>query len=212
MSLPSFLEALFEHGAVQVPQLAPIGAEETAEAQKTLAEFEKHYRMSVPESAPSFDVELAYRAAEALFRICQCVAYRDLDVRGVVDPVVNAQASAASSSAIYSADLVLRFLPDIWRLARDASANDPLLLLIKELAGRWPLSAVGIPDLPECSIDGIAGDRSLLQMYVDRIVARRDTSRLADRRVREAFLSAVGAHSDLAPELTQRGNWPQPNQ
>jgi hypothetical protein len=49
-------------------------------------------------------------------------------------------------------------------------------------------------------------------MYVDRIIQRRDKPRLADRRVRDAFLSAVGAHSDLAPELTQRGNWLQPNQ
>src|SRR5260221_11940033 len=110
MSLPSFLEALFEHGTVQVPQPLPIGADEMAEAQKTLAEFEKHYRMSVPESPPIFDVDAACRAADALYRICQCVVYRELDADGIVHPAVASLGGAPSPVAHYSADLVLRFL------------------------------------------------------------------------------------------------------
>jgi hypothetical protein len=38
-------------------------------------------------------------------------------------------------------------------------------------------------------------------MYVDRIIARRDKTRLDDDRVREAVRTALGAFTDLAPEL-----------
>ena len=201
MSLQSFLAALFDHGAVQVPQPVPIGGDELAEAQKALVEFEKVYRLSLPDSPPDFDVAITCRAAEALYRICQCFVYRDADVSSVVAPAVARLAGATTPSAHYSADLVLRFLPDIWRLARDAAANDPLVALLTELAGRWPLSAVGIPGLPDSSMDVIAGDRCVLQIHVDRILQRRDRSRLADRRVRDAVLSAIGDHAELAPEL-----------
>jgi hypothetical protein len=46
-------------------------------------------------------------------------------------------------------------------------------------------------------------------MYVDRIIHCRDASHLADRRVRDAFLSAVGARSDLAPELAGANREPK---
>jgi hypothetical protein len=201
MSLTSFLAALFDHGAVQVPQPEPIAGDELVEAQAALGEFEKVYRLSLPNSPPDFDVDVACRTAEALYRVCQCFVYRDQDTKSIVAPAVARLPCATTPSHHYSADLVLRFLPDIWRLARDAAANDPLVSLLTELAGRWPLSTVGISGLHECSMDAIAGDRCLLQMYVDRVLQRRDRSRISDQRVRDAVLCAIGAHADLAPEL-----------
>ena len=103
--------------------------------------------------------------------------------------------------AHYSADLSLRFLPDAWRLARDASESDPLVSFLLKTANRWPLSSVGISSTSISSVDGFATDPSLLALYVDRIIERRDNSRLDDPRVRESIRRAVGAHDVLAPAL-----------
>jgi len=201
MSLPTFLTRLFENGAVQVPQFAPISRRERDAACETLIEFESQYRLSLAGIPPSFDPEIACEAAQMLYRVCQCLVYRELEPKEVLPKATLIAGPAGVAAMHYSADLVLRFLPDVWRLAKDASERDPLVQCLSELAARWPLSSVGIPGLSACSIDGFAGDRSLLALYVDRIIERRDKTRLVDRRVRDVFLSVVGAHAELAPEL-----------
>lgn len=202
MSLPAFLATLFESGSVQVPQAREISRAEREEASEVLAEFERAYRLSLAGTPPAFELETACHAAETLYRLCQCLVYRELDPHLVLSPQTLPHGGPLTAADDYSADLVFRFLPDVWRLARDASENDPLVLLVLELATRWPLSSVGIPGLADSAIERFAGDRFLLILYVDRIIKRRDRSRVGDRRVRDMIQTAVGAHPELAGELT----------
>ena len=61
------------------------------------------------------------------------------------------------------------------------------------------------------SIEPIAGHPGLLRLYIDRIVAAADISRLGDQRVADAARRAVGAHDELCPVLSRllpRGNDP----
>ncbi len=201
MSLPSFLTRLFENGGVQVPQFAPISSREREAARQALNEFEPQYRLSLAGTPPVFDAGVGCQAAESLYRVCQCLVYRELDPKELLSGVPLVAGAAGTATLHYSADVVFRFLPDVWRLAKDASEHDPLVTCLSELAGRWPLSSVGISGVLASSIDGFAGDRSLLALYVDRIIERRDKTRLGDRRVRNIFLSVVGAHAALAPEM-----------
>lgn len=201
MNLPSFLATLFENGCVQVPPAGPISPDELDDAQRVLVDFEREYRASLAGVPPAFDVKIGSEAALAMYRICQCLVYRELMPQEVLSELPPGDGESTSPAAHYSADLVLRFLPDAWRLARDASENDPLVSYLLNLASRWPLSSVGIPKALVSSIDGFADDPSLLALYVDRIIESRDQARLGDGRVREALLSAVGAHVELAPEL-----------
>ena len=85
--------------------------------------------------------------------------------------------------------------------ARSESAEDPLVTELIQLAGRWPLSAVGITGAAEGDVKAIVTDACLLRMYVDRIIARHDFPRLANERVREATLQAIGAFPELMPEV-----------
>jgi hypothetical protein len=39
-------------------------------------------------------------------------------------------------------------------------------------------------------------------MYVDRIIARGDRSRLRNAEVRQAVAAAIGLHEELAPEIS----------
>ncbi len=201
MNFPSFLTTLFENGCVQVPSAAHIGRGELSEAQQVLAGFESEYRHSLAAEPPAFDVDIGSEAALLLYRVCQCLVYRDLDTNEVLPKSIADGRAGSSASAHYSADLTLRFLPDAWRLARDASENDPLVAFVLQTASCWPLSSVGMPSISVETIEGFAADQSLLALYVDRIIERRDKSRANDPRVREAILRAVGAYNELAPEL-----------
>jgi hypothetical protein len=201
MNFPSFLTTLFENGCVQVPPAVPIGPEEVYDAQQVLIEFEVEYRLALANVPPAFELQIGCEAALSLYRVCQCLVYRDLDLQQVLPEPPSDNGAGNSAAAHYSTDVTLRFLPDAWRLARDASENDPLVSFLLKTAGRWPLSSVGIPGTSIGSIDGFADNPTLLALYVDRIIERRDQSRLDDPRVREAILRAIGAHDELAPEL-----------
>jgi hypothetical protein len=201
MNLPSFLTMLFENGRVQVPPAGPITADELDEARRILLEFEREYRVSLAGAPPAFDVKIGCQSAVVLFRICQCLAYRELNPQELLADLLSNLGAANLAAAHYSSDLALRFLPDVWRLARDASENDPLVSYLLELACAWPLSSVGIQNESNFAIDGFADNPSLMALYVDRIIERCDKSRLGDQRVREAFRAAVGAHAELAGEL-----------
>jgi hypothetical protein len=201
MSLPVFLNMLFDHGRIRVPICSPIPADELAEARRVLVEFESGYRLTLPGEPPEFLVETACWAAVVLYRACQCLVYRELDVPQTL-PSLKVQVSGPRQPAHhYSSDVVLRFLPDAWRLSRDVARGDPLVQYLHELAGSWPLSSVGIADVNVLHLDEFAHDRSLLAVYTDRIVERQDRSRLAEPRVRAAIRTSIGMFPDLAPEM-----------
>ena len=90
----------------------------------------------------------------------------------------------------YSVDVMMRFLPDLIRHASAVPREDPLMVTLYGWAADWPLSSVGVPlDRPvdAAAVESIVSDRALLTLYVDRIVARKDLSRLSHPSVVEAI-------------------------
>src|SRR5262249_8722193 len=108
---------------------------------------------------------------------------------------------ALNPSIVYSVDLTYRFLPDVLRLARAASPNDPLVEILRGWGRDWPLSSVGIANLNQLDPTSFISDRCLRQLYVDRILREDDVSRLDDPKTRQAVLAAIGKHSKLSPKL-----------
>jgi len=79
-----------------------------------------------------------------------------------------------------------------------------LLDELKTLATAWPLSSVGIPSLADLNLDSFINDETLSRLYVDRIIATNDLSRLGHPRVDELLRAALGLHRTLAPDLALR--------
>lgn len=210
MSLPSFLNMLFEHGRIRVPAFAPVAEAEFADAREVLAEFETGYRQALPGEPPEFLVETACWSAAVLYRSCQCLVYRELDVQQTLPPQTTPVPGPRQAAQHYSADVVLRFLPDAWRLSRDVARGDPLVKFLHELARSWPLSSVGMPEVEVVNLDEFADNRSLLALYADRILEREDHTRLADLRVRSAIQSSIGLFKELSPEIASELERPAP--
>ncbi|MFM9966372.1 MAG: hypothetical protein ACKV2Q_34785 [Planctomycetaceae bacterium] len=199
-----FLIALLNGERVLVPNLAEIGESELAEATRTLTEFERRYRTALPSTAPVFAVEVAVWGAQKFYRACQCLVFRDVSVQAIeaeLDPIC--PIPAAPASLAYSVDLTWRFLPDLLRLTGGIAADDPLVTWLRHWAAAWPLSSVGITAVGDVEVSGLMGDDCLRLVYVDRIISRRDVSRLNDSRVRDAVREAIGAFPELAPEMVE---------
>jgi hypothetical protein len=173
-------------------------------AAEVLKEFESVWRLDVPGPAPQFDVAAAMWAATMLYRAAQCAVFRDIP-EATLRQGLSLKCPATSDEAArhYSVDLSFRFLPDLMTLARRTSPEDPLLQELQSLANQWPLSSVGMKGIEPASVDAIAGHVGLLQLYVDRIVAREDFARLSDQRVRTAARQTAGAYAELSPTLAR---------
>ena len=204
MSLSVFLRALFDHGRVQVA--APdrnVSCQDVTAAEEALREQDGASRLEGPEKLPELNLAVAMWAAKTCYGACQLIVFRQLDEQAIGELLPAAAPPGDPPSRHWSGDLTLRFLPDLLRQASIASEEDPLLRHLRSLAYQWPLSSVGIEGIAPEHVDELAASPSLLQLYVDRILARKDFRRLEHPAVREAARQAVGMHAELWPDLTK---------
>jgi len=208
MGFQLFLADLFDRGRVLVSHVGSLSPEEMAAGDEILEAFETEYRKELPGNAPDLSMTSARWAAVNLYHACQFVVFRDADAATIDRTLQISYPESPSPSVHYSVDLTFRFLPDLLRLARTAAEQDPLLERLVDWGAQWPISSVGIPDISPVEIESFVDHPSMLGFYVDRIIARKDTSRLADSRVREAVLQALGLFPELAPEMAHaaKGN------
>lgn len=204
MSLPAFLNSLREHGRAKVALPRPVAPQELAEALAVLREMDADARLEAPPGAPALLESAALWAAGVVYGASQSLVFRELDAE-IVKKLVATPAPAAHDAAAgaWSADLTLHVLPDLVGLARGVSEGDPLVESLLALCRAWPLSSVGVRGLDGVAPGIAAEQKALLRMYADRILERRDLSRLADPRVREAVREALGAHPELCGEVAR---------
>jgi hypothetical protein len=208
MSLPKFLHSLLGEGRVRVePVFASDGkllvdsVDELNESAKLLADFNETYRLELAHEPPELNRAALLWAAKQVRCAASVLTYREAELEQLQQALSEKCPEAASASVVYSVDLTFRFLPDLVRLAKAASPQDPLVAILRDWASQWPLSSVGIADINVTESLQWLDDPSLRQLYVDRILAEQDASRLADPRTLEAVRIAVGGQSHLVPKL-----------
>jgi hypothetical protein len=208
--LDRFLRQLFHSGHVQVaPPQRPISMHDLSAADQTLAEQVAVLRLDFPGEPPPLVAAATRWAAISLYRCCQLGIFRELD-EGAIDELLAAQCPACEpASRHWSVDVVFRYLPDLVHHTTVASPDDPLVARLQRWCAQWPLSSVGVklasilPD--ESAVGEVASHSGLLQLYSDRILAKKDWSRLAHPAIRSAIAASLGGHAatwtDLPPEL-----------
>ena len=204
MSLSIFLQALLDHGRVHVAApTAPLSKQDMLAAMEILREQDSVSRLDAPEGLPELELGVALWGAKTAYGACQLVVFRQLDEPAIAELLPPAPTHGNPQSRHWSADLTLRFLPDLLRQASAVSEEDPLVRQLRSLAYQWPLSSVGIEGVNPEHVDELAASPALLQLYVDRILARKDFPRLRHPLVREAARISVGIHAELWPDLTK---------
>lgn len=203
MRFVDFLGRLLLDGRAEVPgRLGPLDAGERQAGGEFLVDFEVQYRATLPGTPPRLNVAAAVWAAERFLQACQFLVLRELPAEAMDDLWAEDPWGGSGESEVhYSVDLSYRFLPDLWRQARIASTADPLLVHLLGWSVQWPLSSVGVADVRGFDLAPIQRSPSLVTMYVDRIITRRDHQRLTEPRTRQWIGESLGMHSHLAGEL-----------
>ena len=204
MSLRPFLIALQETGHVRVAVPGEPADMDEREIAEILADLDRQARLESAFEAPRLSRPAATWAAGLLYRGCQFLVFREA-APDIIHRVLSVPCpEPVTPEVVYSVDLTLRYLPDLMTLARAAAAeNDPLVAELLVMARTWPLSSVGMRDVGEVDVRPFIEHRALRQLYVDRIISRRDVGRLAESRVREAVREAIGLFPSLATEMAK---------
>lgn len=205
MSLTRFLRSLLAEGRVTVAKVVAANgtlsvptSEELKEATLVLTDFESRYRDELPGNPPRLSIPSMLWGALTVFRTASFLTYRDVGSEIITAVLAEVCPEPQTAEVSYSVDLTLRFLPDLVRLARAASSDDPLVERLKSLGRQWPLSSVGILDLGQLDELAFLDDRCLKQLYLDRILVTNDASRLHHPLIAEAAQAAIGIHHQLA--------------
>jgi hypothetical protein len=200
ITLTDFLARLSESGtAVVLPETQLVPGEGWDEI---VREWDTVQRAELAYEAPDLSLPAAEWAALRLYRGCQALVCREMPPADLQRYLAHPCPEPRTPSVDYSADLLFRFLPDLFAVVRRVEPHDPLVAELRLLARAWPLSSVGIENLGEVDPSPVLTHPALRQLYVDRIVATGDTTRLSHPEVRRAVQAALGAYPELAPALT----------
>jgi hypothetical protein len=133
-----------------------------------------------------------------LYRACQFAVDRDVAAEVVIRVLGEPCPEPMCPSAVYSVDLVFRFLPDVRRHLNAMPEDDPVVTAVMRWAAEWPLSSVGMSGVPPANLTIISRHDGLRRKYADRIIAAGDIERANDPAIRAAIEEAIGAHPGLA--------------
>lgn len=127
--------------------------------------------LEYPYVVPEFDGAAALWAAKTVNTAAQLILYRK-DKPAELAPLLPAYMGEHTAGAILSADLCLRFIPDMLVQLMMIDREDELIPILEGIMAQWHYSAVKHKqDISGLNFDVVAGNQCLLQLYTDRIIA-----------------------------------------
>jgi hypothetical protein len=132
--------------------------------------------LNYPFRAPDFNADAAGWAARTLYLASQLLLYREHKEADLplLFPAYEGEINAA---AVLSADLVLRFLPDVILQLKAIDPEDGLIAVLENHLKTWHYSGISYP-LPAAELDFevLASSPSLFQLYIDRVILYKNIS------------------------------------
>lgn len=194
MGLSNFILQLLNNGTVSVlPGIMPFTSTDEREALKLLQHYYSEDILEMPVTAPSFNEQAALWAAKYFYTAVQLTVLRD-ESEAVINEKLLPFDGIMDASAMYSADLVLRYLPTLLKLAKGLSPADLLVTALEQTAAAWPFSSVGIETTVIKNESVIFSDASLSIAYTDRLITARDIKRISGTEIKQHVLCAAGIH------------------
>src|SRR5262245_31566071 len=168
----SFVQRLLTEGRVVLsePPAAP-DADELQEAATLLRQAFDAHALDVAGPPPDFDADAACRAAEQVWLACWFLLSRGEEEDEVARRLPEPTAPTTPAQHL-SADVALRFLPQVLHRARALAAGDVLTAWLTRLLRTWPLSGV-LADIDEGPLTPTDfGHDGLRLLYAERLAER----------------------------------------
>jgi hypothetical protein len=168
-TLTAFLQQLLYDGKVLLRERPRVIASEHAAARDLLATAYANVRLEVAGPPIAFDAETALAAGELVRQACWFLVHHG-EPAAELDRTLHMPGEPVTAAQHLSADLVLRFLPQIHRRARASAPADRLTTLLAVVLRQWPLSGVlaDVAETPTTSLD-FDGHPGLMLLYAERL-------------------------------------------
>jgi hypothetical protein len=197
-SLVEFLGRLLKDGSVILTGRPDVQAEESAQAGSLLARAFADYCLEVAGPPVAFEQDSALRAARYLWLACWFLLHRD-EPDADVKKVLAADQPPRSAAEHLSADLVLRFLPQVHRRARAVDAADVLTRRLEDLLRQYPLTGA-LADVEEGPLNPpeFENHPGLLLLYAERLAEHPRPAWLAEQGPAREYAELVWAERGLS--------------
>ncbi len=195
VTLTDFITELLEQGSVTLPgEIHPFGSKDQETALSILHQYYEKDKLEMPGQPPAFEADAAVWAAKYLYGAMQLTLLRNIGEEKI-PAYLTPFTGTLSAEAIYSTDLMLRYLPDTLNLAKGLAPDDALVVYLKKTAVQWPFSSVGVAEseIPDVSL--ILAHASLKQAYLDRIIQKRDSHRAKQPAIHQGICEVLGTHT-----------------
>lgn len=159
-------------------------------------EYQKEILEYPDNNTPEFDPVSALWGAKIIFIAAQLLLYRenketDLDV---LLPDYTAMRNAAS---VLSADLCLRFLPDILMQLKMIDSEDALIEILERKIVYWHYSGINYPlPLKQLNFETMFAETGLKRLYINRIITYKKIDLANHTACKENIAGYLGMYAD----------------
>jgi hypothetical protein len=166
--LAPFLAKLWDQGEVVFEAAPQSPAPDREVASQLLAAAFADHGLEIAGPAIAFDSATALAAADFVHLACWFLLHRDSSAEEVRSRL-SLPRRPANPAEHLSADLTLRYLPQLQRRARVLAADDILTTLLTQVLRDWPLAGVAsdLEEPPTVPVD-FSGHRGLELLYAER--------------------------------------------
>ncbi len=171
-------------------------AEEDEELVKKFLQIEYEMEQeNYPFNAPEFNANAALWAAKIVYTFCQLILYRENKTEELPQllPAFNDRIDA---SAMLSADLCLRFLPQVLEDTKHIDPDDKLIEMAEGILNQWHFSSIGYKiKANEINTNILQTNKCLQQLYIDRVILKKDLMRASLPSINEKVYETMGDYS-----------------
>jgi len=195
--LARFFHVLLCEGRVLLRDQAPAGARADTELATVLRAAYADYCLDVAGPPLAFAEPPALAAAVLVHESCWALVSHALAV-AELEKRMCMPGPPQTPAQHLSADLLLRFLPQIQRRARARDAADPLGAMLENVLRRWPLSGVlaDIEEGPAVPLD-FGGHPGLMLLYAERLAQHEKSAWVPTGGPILEYVELVGARINL---------------
>ncbi|OXB12358.1 hypothetical protein [Flavobacterium reichenbachii] len=196
-----FLETIYHLRTIEqvilYNKMAAISKEEEKETILFLeTEYEKE-SLDYPHKAPKFNEDAAIWGAKMIYFGAQLVLFRENEI-SELDTFLPNYKGEIDASAILSADLCLRFLPQVIMEMKRLDADDLAIPILEKHFDDFHYAAIGFDFVSETiNLDVVFSDDSLKQLYLNRVVERKAKKIAAIDTVKSELMAGFGDYKKV---------------
>lgn len=159
------------------------------------AEFEKE-RLEFLSDQLTCNRETAVWAAKILYHSAQLYLIRE-NTANNLEKLIPKFKAARDISSILSADLSLRFLPDIITALHSVDPEDALIIMLEDILTEFHYSGIGYDlDLKRVNWEEELKDKTYRKLYLERIVEKKDYKLAEIPFINKLLMAEFGMHKD----------------